>query len=570
MANQVGLAINMHSWYSNNVRKIIQFHKLALFIIFGVCGGFFTYVFSKLLLVKPDGVYIGQPNAWSDWVVHISITNIFAKKPVSEWFLYHPFFAYGKLTYGFLVHLITAFFMRIGLSLPGAFFVVSVLLLFCFLVGLYFLYFQLSNSRRESVLGIFIFFTSSGIGFFRFWKHLSWNEILAPVQDYSRFLEYDWLAGNIPAAMLIPQRAFFIGVTIGVWVLAILLWSLQKKTSQRTAKKLLLTAGFLAGILPIAHMHSFITIVIVTGCMCWFNRSKFQLLFRYFVTPAAMLSILLYITFVHGGIEIDNFMTLSLGWTVPKTGFVLADFFAWIFMWLKLWGAFLPAVLFAFWLFRKEIIKQKVFSFYCGFLVVFLLANVLIFQPTRWDNTKLFAWVYLGLSILVAKLILKLWNSHVTHKILTGILVFLLSTTGLVELFRIANFTQNTHLLSTTSEIALATSIAERTDTEAVFLTSTIHNHPIPLWANRPIFLGYLGWVRNFGFDHTLRDKQVYLVFSGSSQANQILKENKISYIFVGPKERGTLVINSQYLQQFPVAFQNEDTVVYDTRALWQ
>lgn len=239
-------------------------------------------------------------------------------------------------------------------------------------------------------------------------------------------------------------------------------------------------------------------------------------------------------------------------------------------MWLKLWGTFLPAALFAFILFYKKLTKQTNRAFFFGFIGVFLLANYIVLQPTKWDNTKLFAWVYLGLCILIAQLSIKLWHTATLHKILSVILIISLCATGTVELLRIANFSQNTHMLSSTSEIQFATEIAQHTTTDAVFLTSTAHNHPIPLWANRPIFLGYLGWIRNFGFDSTIREQHLEQIFAGSPQANQLLKENTISYIFVGPKERNSLEINHDYLKQFPVAFQNEDSIVYDTRQLWQ
>jgi len=585
----------MRNWF-NKQKRNLHFHQRALLIVLGVFGSFFAYVFSKILLIRPDGVYIGQPNSWSDWVVHISITNIFANKPVSEWFLYHPFFAQGKLTYGFLVHLITALFMRIGFSLPISFYIVSILLTFAFLTGLYFLYFQISNSRKASVLAIFLFLTSSGMGIFRYWNKLSLPEILTPMLDYSRYLEYDWLAGNIPAAMILPQRAFFIGVTIGVWVLNLLLWGIEKtvvkkesntkklakklaiKLNKKLAeeqrielllpKKLLFLAGVLAGILPVAHMHSFIVIIIVTGIICVVNAAKFRPLIKiisiYYVLPATLISLTLFYIFIYSGIQVDDFMKISLGWTAS------GGLLAWIVMWLKLWGTFLPAAFFALWLFRKKLNQSKQLEFITGFLAVFVLGNIIVFQPTEWDNTKLFAWVYLGLSILVAQLLIKLANTSTIHKVIALMLFLTLSATGAVELLRIINFDPNTHLLSTTSEISLAERIAQNTNTDAIFLTSTAHNHPIPLWAHRPIFLGYLGWVKNFGFDPSSRIDDSYQIFTGKPTANQLIKTNKISYIFVGPKEKSEYNINVDYLNQFPVAFENQDTTVYDSRSLWQ
>lgn len=605
----------MRNWLNKNFKKKISqrltkklvFHIPALKVVWGVFGGLFAYAFSKLMIIKPEGVYIGQPNSWSDWVVHISITNIFATKPINEWFLYHPFFAYGKLTYGFLSHLLTALIMKLGFRIDVAFFIMSIILLFTFLTGLYFLYYQISDSRKKSLLGIFIFFTSSGMGIFRYLNKLKINDLLHPAQDFTKFIQYDWLAGNIPAAMIIPQRAFFIGVTIGVWVLNLLLLGLEKKEKTNFVltrwyqmlfdkkiknklnqqQKLFLTAGLLAGILPIAHMHSFIAIVIITGTICLFHMSpwikkpkskavaiqKLKQLF-FFIVPAGIISTILYFSFIHGGIEVDNFMTVSLGWTATQNlainATLLTKIGAWIKMWLQLWGTFLPLVIFAFYYLKKNKQLKKYLATFSGFILIFILANIIVFQPTAWDNTKLFAWVYLGLSILLAQLIFELWHKSKELKILTIILLITLSFSGSVELIRIFNFKQNTYLLSSTQEINLAQKIADNTKTDAVFLTSTKHNHPIPLWANRPIFLGYLGWVKNFGFDPTVRIQEVHSIFSGQTNANKIIIKNKISYIYVGPLEKREFIVNYNYLSQFPVAFENENTIVYDTRQLWQ
>jgi len=572
----------MQNWLNKDIKKSFNFHKKALIIVLGLFGGFFTYIFSKIIQLKPEGIFIGQPNSWSDWVVHISITNIFANKPISEWFLYHPFFANGKLTYGFLSHLITAMFMRVGLRIDSAFFIVSVLLSLFFLSGLYFLYFQISKSRKQSILGIFIFLTSSGMGIFRYINHISINQLLFPTKDYSSFVQYDWLAGNILEAMIIPQRAFFIGVTLGVWVINLLFWGLKSKEKLSlfknrqmisTKQKYYLFAGLIAGLLPIAHMHSFITIVIVSGIICLFNKHKYKDLI-YFVLPAGIISTVLYFCFIHGGIQIDDFMTITLGWTANKNILtsvgLLASIFNWIIMWLQVWGVFLPTVIFSYFYFQNDKQFQKTLPIFFGFMTVFLISNIVIFQPTAWDNTKLFAWVYLGLSIFVAKLIFKLWSKNLRLKMLVIILMILLSSTGVVSILRIINFEQNTFMLSSTSEVLFAKQIAQNTQTDAIFLTSTNHNHPIPLWANRPIYLGYLGWVRNFGFDHTQRAKNLNIIFSGQKNANKVIIDNKISYIYVGPKERNSLNINEDYLEQFPIAFKNIDTKVYDTRQLWQ
>ena len=45
------------------------------------------------------------------------------------------------------------------------------------------------------------------------------------------------------------------------------------------------------------------------------------------------------------------------------------------------------------------------------FLIIFALCNVVVFQSWDWDNTKLFAYWYLGAALLLSGLIVHWWRS---------------------------------------------------------------------------------------------------------------------------------------------------------------
>lgn len=561
------------------IQSYLLKHSKGLLLLAVSFGVYLVRVFSNMFYRTTEGAFIGHPNAWSDWALHISLTQIFATKPPSEWFIYHPYFAHGKLTYGFLSHLLTGLLVKIGMPIESAFLSISIILTIIFLTGLYYLYSQISKQISTILLGIFIFFTSSGLGIFRFTSQLNFSNLFHPQEDFTRYTQYQWLAGNIPAAMLIPQRAFFIGVSIGVWVLAILLTVLQNKKIHSQQKKLfLLIAGILAGLLPIAHMHSFITVVVVSATVILSQpilkkMSKNEVVFffkelSWYVLPATVLSNVLFFSFVYGGIEVDPFMKILVGWT-NTDGLV-----GWITMWLKLWGVFLPLVLVSGYLLiqnKKATILQ---SFFLGFVMLFILGNLIQFQPTAWDNTKLFAWVYLGFAIYVAKILVKILHSHkkqFLNKILVLFLIILLSASGLVELIRLQSFKQNTFQLNSSNEISTAQELQTLTQTDAVFLTALQHNHPVSVWAARPMFLGYLGWVTNFGFNADKRTNAAHDIYAGKPLADTYIKKYKISFIYLSNREKTFYQkINDSYLNSFPVFFENSTTTVFDTRHLWQ
>jgi hypothetical protein len=579
---------------------MLKSHKKHLLLILSTAGLYFIRIFSKIIFFRPDGLYASHQNVWSDWALHITLTNTFANKPFSEWFLYHPYFSGGKLTYPFLNNAISGVLMKLGLNLTQAMIWPSILLILLLLIGIYFLFFQILKSKNKATLGIFIFLSGAGPGFINFLKDFFANpsvELLTyPPIDYTRTLQYQWLAGNIPTAMLVPQRAFLLGITLGVWVLFLLITAIQQKdfASKKNnkdgwrTKKLLIGAGLLAGILPIAHMHSFIAVVIISGSICLnifykFLKNKhsgklparaFKKIIKnilYFVVPVTILSTALFFTFVYGGIQKEDFMRISLGWTSQK------DLISWIVMWWKLWGVMLPLAIYSL---RSLILKNKSLTFqpsqfFYGFFALFIISNIIVFQPTAWDNTKLFAWVYLGFSLLAAHMIIDLWQnlknktnktngSKILQKVASVTLIIMLSTTGVLELIRLQGFDKNTYKLSDTENIKLAKQVMKTTPTNAVFLTASDHNHPLLMWGSRQVVLGYKGWVTNFGFDIDEKSRDVKNIFEQPAKYIYLLEKYNIDYVVIGEAEKREFVVDQEFFNKnFNEYSKNNNTFIY-------
>ena len=565
--------------------KFLQPHKKYLLFILATAGLYFIRLFSKIIFFKLDGFYAGHQNVWSDWALHVTLTNTFANKPVSEWFLYHPYFSGGKLTYPFLTNAISGILMKFGATLTQAMIWPSIFLILVFLIGTYFLYFQVLGSRKKATLGIFIFLSGSGPGFINFIKDFFANPNIkllsySPI-DYTRILKYQWLAGNIPTAMLVPQRAFLLGITIAVWALLLLVIAIQSKHSQ----KLFVVAGFLAGTLPIAHMHSFIAVAIISGFICIdvFVRNKKMLKnILYFVVPAGLLSTILFFNFIYGGIQKEDFIRFSLGWTSKK------DPISWIIMWWDVWGIMLPLAIYSL---RNLILNNKYTKtlkvavplflptqFFYGFFAVFVVANIITFQPTAWDNTKLFAYVYLGFSLLAAHMVVELWKNgklflnknnqiklqKVARRVGTILIMILLSTTGILELIRLQRFDKNTYKLSNIEDIKFAQQVMKNTKTDAIFLTASDHNHPLLMWGSRQVVLGYKGWVTNFGFNIDEKSRDVKNIFENPEQYQYLLEKYNIDYVVIGEAEKREFAINQRFFDDnFPVKFRDSKTIIY-------
>ncbi len=542
--------------------SLLQRHKKALIFLLATWGLYFGFLFSRMIRLSPNGLVVGNENVWSDWPLHIAIANIVALKSPHLWFAYHPLYAGGKLTYPFLANVISGLLMRAGLSLPFAFIVPSLLTALFLLLGMYALWYVLLGSRKQAIGAISLFLLSSGWGFIHFIQdminHPTWQTVWVP-RVYSRIDDHQWYTGNVINGMLLPQRAFLLGMTFAVWAIVCLLVCLRSQKISIQQRWWLVGAGLLVGLLPITHMHSFIVMAVVSLCLFGVTWRRWHIWLPYGM-PAATLGLILYALFIRGGIETPHFMTFSPGWTATS----VAD---WFHQWWWQWGLAPVVALLGFWQWRR---KGKVYekAFFAAFLILFIAANTILFQPTQWDNSKLFLWVYFALSGLMATGLAYLWRRPwFAVRVVTILVTICLIGSGALEVLRLQTLSTTPLLVSSTEEVLLADQIRHETAPTAVFLTAPIHNSLISMWAVRPILLGYIGWISNYGFLYEQREKDMYAIYAGYANTAELVARYDISYVVIGPQERRLAGLNESYFAtHYPAAFSSNNYVIYDVR----
>lgn len=542
-------------------------HLAPVFFLLTTWWSFFVYLFAHAIQVRPDGLYFGHTNIWSDWSLHVGIARIFAVKNPGDWLAYHPLYAYGKFTYGFLTNAISGWLMRFGMPLTAAFFWPSILFAALFMLGAYAVLFQLIRKRWVAVVALFIFFLSAGLGFVRFipdWQEApSWQTVLHPPQEYSQFWEYQWGSGNVIVGMLLPQRAFLLGITLALWSYFCFLRVLlaEKRLPLSTELALATVGGMLAGILPITHMHSFLALIaLCVPLSLWCFKKEWRFIIFY-AGVAGCISVPIYTYFIHGGIENQAFFQWMIGWTAPE------GFLSWVKQWAWQWGLTLPTAVLGMWFVWQQRGRKGVVAF-SGFWLIFLVGNTVLLQPTAWDNSKFFLWAYLGLSGLSAMVLNTFWRKKVVDVALVAVLFFFLTATGFLEMIKLARFADHTYLATTTQTIQLGEKISRETDPRAVFATAPAHNHFITMWAARPILLGYTGWVWNFGFQYHQREADLKQLFAGTERTPEIIEKYDVSYVVIGPGEVTQMQANAPYFaENYSVAFSNGEYIIYDVRA---
>ncbi|MBB6053009.1 hypothetical protein [Armatimonas rosea] len=521
--------------------------SLPLLTLLATLGLYLAFLLPRLLWIDETGVWVGQEHLWSDWPWHLAMARQLA---AGIWT--HPLIAGESLHYPFAMALITAGLLKLGVGLTAAFLFPILPLWLLLLVGMYRFWTPLLSKPWLALLPIFLFFLAAGPGGLRWLldiKTQGLGALLAPPHEYGRALEewgYEWYAGNFLVGMLLPQRAFLPGMTLTIWLLC----GLQRASCRRQWGLI----GLGAGLLPIVHVHSLIALIAFGAALLWPHRARWREWGLAFL-PGAALAIVLYLIYLRPENPYPHFVKLQLGFEAKTP-------LDWFMMWWRFWGMALP-VTFCGLFFLPRGSLRGIVGAAAG---LFVLANVILFQPIAWDNSKVFLWAYFGFSGAMACLLGHFGQRGVGGKVIASVLCFSLTITGLAELIRLQRTDVKPCQVVSRDDMLLAESLREQTPEGAIFLTGMdIAN--APLWAGRPIFLGFGGWMPNFGYDHRQRETDLKKMFSGASDAPELLKKWHIDFVFIGPGERSSWGANEAwYAAHYPLLCKVGDKSVYQIK----
>jgi hypothetical protein len=174
------------------------------------------------------------------------------------------------------------------------------------------------------------------------------------------------------------------------------------------------------------------------------------------------------------------------------------------------------------------ILVKKVFL---SVLPIFIIGHTIQFSPEVAGNHKFFSIFIIFLDMLVAFILVKLWNLHLLTKIVTTILLVMLTLSGIIDFFAIKN--DNKIKLSDYPINQDIRWIIHHTPKDATFLNTTYIYNPASL-AGRFIFLGwpYFAWSEGYQGNRMEQMKFIYEKKDPSAFCPVLLKEH-ISYMTV-------------------------------------
>ncbi|MCF6149083.1 MAG: hypothetical protein E3K37_10525 [Candidatus Kuenenia sp.] len=543
------------------LKKDFLLNKTAYFAHIAVFAFFTTIIYSlfyRTIIWKESGIYVGLTNNYGDLPLHLAYITSFTwgeNIPPLD-----PAFAGVKLTYPILSDFLSAIFLKSGLNFKDIVFIPGFILTVSLYGILYYFTYRITKKRLAAILSTFIFFLSGGFGFYYFFQDLAttsdsfWKFIADLPQNYTKIpsFNYHWIT---PLTCLnVPQRSFLFGFPFTMLIFLFLYTGIKEKNWKE-----FLFAGVVAGALPFFHTHSFLAMLMVTiplGIIYWDWRKWFLFFF-----PAFILS-LPQVWYFSSHVDGERFFKFQFGWMAKNENF--------LWFWIKNTSLFWFFVIGGFvltFLKKDYIVSGRLKFFPLTFLILFLIPNLILFAPWEWDNIKMFIYWYLGVTPLVALALTYLYENKrlkILSKTVFFLSMFSLIAAGFIDVFKFAILPINGWKEFSTEEIELAKRIVDETPPDSIFLSATVHNHPVFL-TGRKALMGFPGHVWSHGYSGSRgREADITAMLKGRPNAISLINKYKPDYAIIGPQEKKKYANKNFFKKNYPCVINTRNYKVFD------
>lgn len=509
-------------------------------------------IWSRMLNQEADGLYAGWVNIWGDWAAHLSYTTSFAYG--NNFPPQMPILIGAKFSYPFLADFLSAILIKLGSNLIPAMLIPSVLLSTLLVLVLTGFGREITKSFKVGKLMAILFLFNGGFGWWWWLKDIKTTGLSNVINNLPReythlekLANIEWI--NVITSQVVPQRGFLLGFPIAVLVY-LFLW----RYWQQRRRQNLLTAGLLTAMLPLIHAHSLAIIITVGGGLglieLFQEKNKLRVIrnWLWFIVPITIIALPQLNYFYRQSVGNGHFVKWFPGWLALSR----SDGAIWF--WLKNLG------LMAVWPWLGlKLANEKLKQFSLPFWLVFVAANLWLFQPWEWDNTKFFIHWYLVASLLAAIVLIRL------PKFIAILFLLITVWAGSLDVWRLSQYQYRKIRFWNNEQLALAEWVKNNTASESRFLTAGNHDHWLPTLTGRKILMGFNGWLWTYGINYGPQESAAAAIFHGRPEAKQKIQEYGLNYAVIGPMEHQIEPpINELWFKQnFPLIYQSENTQIY-------
>ncbi|MEQ1923378.1 MAG: hypothetical protein ABL952_12800, partial [Pyrinomonadaceae bacterium] len=463
-------------------KRIASVAYYAFFILL------FWLFFDLAMYIRPDGIYTGGSNNLGDLPFHLGA--IFGFTDGNNFPPQNPSWAGARFSYPFIADFLTACFVKLGVSVQDAMFWQNFSWALSLLVILERFVAKVTGSKLAGRIAPALLFFSGGLGFVWFFKDYwqSGQSILNFIwhlpKDYTIGDHFRW--GNSMVVLFITQRSLLLGMPLAVLVLGYLwkVFATESTEKDEATPSLLhpatpLLVGFLAGMLPLIHLHSLAALFVVTGFLFVMQPAKWK-------------------TWTMFGMGVAVVAIPELLWSMSGSATETAKFFEWHFGWDKrddnvLWfwvkntGVVIPVIVASVWVYWTKGTRDKgqsdtvkadsplapnhlaLLYFYIPFAVLFIISNAAKLAPWEWDNIKVLIYWFVGSIPLMALAIAWAWEQTGLAKAAAAACFVVLTLGGALDVWRTASGQIKTKVFDREA-MQVAAGIKQKTEPNALFL----------------------------------------------------------------------------------------------------
>lgn len=571
-------------------------------------------LFTHVLFPGSDGGWYGGESTYGDLQFHCAIiTNIAQGYFPPDYSL----FAGQRLDYPFFGDSLSSSLCVFGTSLRWAILIPSFVMILMLIAGFFILAYEILRQKHAAAFASVLFFLNGGFGFIYFLDGLKkdpsnfWRVFTEWYHTPTNYNEHFIRWSNTICDMIIPQRTFMVG-----WMVLILAFWLLYRAVTRNDKKYFAYAGVVTGLLPMIHTHSFISVCItaamwsitffftrnpVTGkdyvskIMQWsyllllavllilpqyiysiialivlmtigaliyyiYSDSDKPALWNYvknwlyFIVPVLVLAIpqLLFWT-VSSQTTSGHFLNSQLGWTANEGD-------NWIWFWTKNIG-----IVFVLLIPTIFAVKRRLLAVYSGAIVLFIIANLILFQPNDYDNNKIFYVWYMFSAFLVSAYVFSIYQRMKginARWLLMAILIFFATFSAALTIGReansagIQNYDKNT--------VAAANYVIKHTPKDALFISGDEHLNPIATFTGRKLYCGTGLFLFFHGVNYQQRAAEITTMYKYPDQFGALAKHARVDYVYYSSYEQNQYKVAPAYfIQNYPTLFHQGDIYIF-------
>ncbi|MBQ3269498.1 MAG: hypothetical protein IJH09_06215 [Clostridia bacterium] len=538
---------------------------LALVIPMALVSGWLQY--SHVLRNVDGALHVGQ-STYGDLCLHLGIATSLRNAAFPPHYSLLPG---ALLGYPFLGDSMVTSMLLFGSGLAPAFAVTGTLMMALVYLGFVILCWELTRSRAATVIAFSLMFLNGGLGFIYALDGVG-RDAAAFREIFTGFyrtptnqpaLNLRWV--NVICDMMVPQRTLLTGWT----ALIPALWLLATAARDRDVRGFILL-GVWAGTLPMIHTHSFLALGLVSaGAMASGlihapkgrpesrldanDRTGALRRFVLYGIIAAALALPQLLTWavpqtVHGGS-----MRFVFNWVNNRGNGRLIDGYCWF--WIKnvglIWLLMVPAALSG----RRgsrgargRLSQNALFRMLgLGALCVYIVAELIQFQPNLYDNNKLFYVAYMVMMPAMGMYLTRLWDKlrGLRGRALLAAAFLTVSTlSGALSLGR--EIVSDYRLFS--REAAEAGAWAEANTAEhAVFLTGSEHNNPVAALAGRDIVCGTPSYLFFHGIAYAAPMHDARTMYERPADSAELFERYDVSYVYISSYERADYEVDEAW-----------------------